>query len=59
MQWAQKPNPDIPLVSVSKEGRWRLFIKINTKESIKKKYTEEKEGHTKSPLEEMGRRHIT
>lgn len=21
MQWAQKPNPDIPLVPVSKEGR--------------------------------------
>ena len=59
MQWVQKPHPAIALVPVSKEGRWRLFIKVNTKESIEKEYTEEEEGHTKSPLEEVGGRHIS
>ena len=52
MQWVQKPHPDIALVPVSKEGRSRLFIKVNTKESTEKGYTEEEKGHIKSPLEE-------
>lgn len=54
-----KPNPDTHLVPVSKEGGRCLFIKVNTKKSIEKEYTEEEEGHTKSPLEEMGGRHVS